>query len=189
MIKKATAIIFLLLCSNVLLAADYNIDIQGAHAFIQFRIKHLGYSWLYGRFDRFNGKFTYDETKPENSSVNVDIDIASINTNHAERDKHLKGEDFFEAKKFPKASFASTSFTSAADGKLTVQGNLTLKGITKPVTLMAERVGGGPDPWGGFRQGFEGTTKIALKDFGFADKLGPASQEAEIMLSVEGVRQ
>ena len=90
-------------------AADYVIDTEKAHAFIDFRIQHLGYSWMSGRFNDFSGTFSYDAEQPEASQVNVDIDVASVDTNFAERDKHLR-EKFLETDKFPDASFKSTSF-------------------------------------------------------------------------------
>ena len=171
------------------LAANYLIDTKGAHAFIQFRIQHLGYSWLSGRFNTFSGSFTYDENNPNAAKVSVDIDPASIDSNHAERDKHLRDEDFLDVKKYPKAGFVSTSFKELGNGKAVLEGNLTLHGVTKPVTIDVEHVGHGKDPWGGYRRGFEGTTKIALADYGITYNLGPKSKEVELTLSVEGIRQ
>ncbi|MBK1631130.1 hypothetical protein CKO31_10320 [Thiohalocapsa halophila] len=167
----------------------YVIDTEGAHAFIQFRIQHLGYSWLYGRFNDFGGSFTYDTDDPDNSSIQVDIDPASLDSNHAERDKHLRGEDFLDVDQYPEAGFASTAVTWHEDGTGTVTGDLTLRGITKPVTLEVEEIGAGPDPWGGYRRGFEGSTSFPLKDFGIDYDLGPASTDVEMILSVEGIRQ
>jgi len=90
-------------------AENYVIDTQGSHAFIQFKIPHLGFSWLLGRFDRFEGTFSYDEKNPSASKVKVTIDTASINSNHAKRDKHLRSKDFLDVKRFPRATFVSTS--------------------------------------------------------------------------------
>ena len=171
------------------LAEKYVIDTEGAHAFILFRIQHLGYSWLSGRFNTFNGSFEYDENNPEKASVKVDIDVASIDSNHAERDKHLRGEDFLDVGKYPKASFVSTSFKENGDGTAVLTGDFTLRGITKPVTIAVEHIGHGSDPWGGYRRGFEGTTRIALADYGIKYNLGPKSKEVELTLSVEGIRQ
>ena len=84
-------------------AADYVIDTDGAHAFVTFKIKHLGYSWLLGRFNTFDGGFSYDAAAPEKSEIEVVIDTASLDSNHADRDKHLKGSDFLDVNKFPKA--------------------------------------------------------------------------------------
>ena len=180
-----------LLSSSPALAApeQYVLDTKGAHAFIQFKIKHLGFSWLLGRFDTFSGNFTVDKDKIENSSVKVDIDVASVNSNHAERDKHLRGEDFFDVAKYPQASFASTKVTKTGDNTADIEGNLTLKGVTKPVTLKAVYIGSGDDPWGNYRAGFEATTEIVLKDFGIDYNLGPSATSAQIYISAEGIRQ
>jgi polyisoprenoid-binding protein YceI len=169
-------------------AADYLIDTAKGHASIQFRIKHLGFSWLTGRFDKFGGTFAFDDKNPAASKVKVDIDTDSINSNHGERDKHLRGKDFLDTTQFPKASFESTSVK--VDGnKATITGNLTLRGVTKEVVIEAERIGGGNDPWGGYREGFTGSTKLALNDYGINFDLGPASKEVELQLNIEGVRQ
>jgi polyisoprenoid-binding protein YceI len=170
-------------------AADFVIDTKGSHASINFRVKHLGFSWLVGRFDTFSGSFSFDDKNPEASKVGVEIDTASVNSNHAERDKHLRGPDFLDVAQFPKATFESTKIAASGPDKATIVGNLTLHGVTKEVTIAATRLGGGSDPWGGFRQGFEGTAKFALKDFGIKKDLGPASQEVELTLHVEGVQK
>lgn len=168
-------------------AADYDIDTKGAHASINFRIKHLGFSWLTGRFDKFAGTFSYDAKAPEASKVSVEIDTASVSSNHAERDKHLRNADFLDVEKFPKATFVSKKVEPAGDGKAKVTGDLTLRGVTKEITIDAAYVGGGADPWGGNRTGFTGKTSIALADFGITFNLGPASKEVELTLDIEGV--
>jgi polyisoprenoid-binding protein YceI len=167
----------------------YTIDTEGAHAFVQFRIKHLGYSWLYGRFNEFGGTFTYDQDDPGASQIQVDIKTASLDSNHAERDKHLRGSDFLDVTKYPTATFKSTSFKETGFNKGVLEGELTLKGVTKPIKIDVEKIGNGPDPWGGYRRGFEGRAEFALKDFGIDYNLGPASRTVEMMLTVEGIRQ
>ena len=159
MFKKtlfASAIALGLLAGTTVNAADYVIDTRGAHASIKFKISHLGYSWLHGRFNTFSGGFSYDENNPSASKVSVEIDTASVDSNHAERDKHLRSDDFLDVAKYPKASFVSTSFSEQGDGKATLTGDLTLHGVTKPVTIDVVQVGAGKDPWGGFRRGFSG---------------------------------
>lgn len=175
--------------STALMAADYVIDTKGAHASIKFRVQHLGYSWLYGRFNEFDGKFSYDEAAPEKSSIEVNIKTNSVDSNHAERDKHLRGDDFLDVDKYPQAKFISTSYTPGENGKGTLKGNLTLHGITKPVEIAVQSIGEGKDPWGGYRAGFEGTTNFAMADFGILKDLGPKSKDVEMILSLEGVRQ
>lgn len=169
-------------------AADYKIDKEGQHAFVQFRIKHLGYSWIYGSFKDFDGTFTFDENNPSADKVNVTINTDSVDTNHAERDKHIRSADFLNAAKYPQATFTSTGVKKDGD-ELEITGNLTLNGVTKPVTLEAKLLGQGKDPWGGYRAGFEAKGEIKLKDFNITRDLGPASQEAELIISLEGVQQ
>jgi len=188
--KTLSAVVMgMALTAGTVSAAEYEIDTKGAHAFIQFKISHLGYSWLLGRFNDFSGNFTFDEKQPEASKVSVTIDTASVDSNHAERDKHLRAEDFLYVSKFPQAKFESTEVKYEGDDKATIKGKLTLRGVTKDIEIDAERIGGGKDPWGGYRQGFAGTTSFKLKDFGIPMNLGPASEEVEMFLSVEGIRK
>ena len=98
-------------------AADYKIDKEGQHAFVNFRIQHLGYSWLYGTFKDFDGTFTFDEKNPAADKVNVTINTTSVDTNHAERDKHLRSADFLNTAKYPQATFTSTGCRAAGTFK------------------------------------------------------------------------
>ncbi|MEQ3692551.1 MAG: YceI family protein [Thalassolituus sp.] len=185
----ATAITGSALIASVANAATYDIDNEGAHASINFKIQHLGYSWLTGRFNDFDGSFEYDAAKPADSSINVTIDTTSIDSNHAERDKHLKGSDFLDVKKYPTATFKSTGFKSTGEGVGNMTGEFTLHGVTKTITIPVERLGEGNDPWGGYRAGFSGATVLKLSDYGIDYNLGPASSTVEIELHVEGKRQ
>ncbi len=187
-ILPGLALASLLFATGSAVAADYKIDKEGQHAFVNFRIQHLGYSWLYGTFKDFDGTFTFDEANPAADKVNVTINTNSLDTNHAERDKHLRSAEFLNVTKFPQATFSSTGVKKAGDG-LSITGNLTLNGVTKPVVLAAKLIGEGKDPWGGARAGFEASGKIALKDFNITTDLGPASQDVELIISVEGVQQ
>lgn len=172
------------------LADDYVIDTKGAHASINFSIKHLGYSVLTGRFDTFAGDFSYDPAKPEASKINVTIDTNSVNSNHAERDKHLRSKDFLNVEKFPKSTFVSKKVVAGKDKEsFDLVGDFTLNGVTKSITIAAKKVGEGKDPWGGYRAGFEGSTELALKDFNILTDLGPASQTVKLSLNVEGVKK
>lgn len=171
------------------LADTYVIDTKGAHASINFAIKHLGYSVLTGRFDTFSGEFTYDPAKPEASTVNVSIDTGSVNSNHAERDKHLRSPDFLNVEKFPKATFVSTKIVLDDKDEFDIVGDFTFNGVTKSITIEVEKVGEGKDPWGGYRAGFSGETTITLKDFNVKMDLGPASQTVQLELEVEGIKK
>lgn len=177
------------MASAVVNAADYKIDVRGAHASVTFKIQHLGYSWLLGRFNTFDGGFYYDAAAPEKSSINVVIDTASIDSNHAERDKHLRSDDFLDVKKYPKATFKSTGFDVVDANNATVSGDFTLHGVTKNISFPVKKVGEGKDPWGGYRAGFTGNTTLKLSDYGITKNLGPASTHVEIELNIEGIRQ
>ena len=110
MFKKTIAALALgssLLASQVF-AADYAIDTQGQHAFVNFKISHLGYSWVWGSFKEFDGNFSFDASQPEASKVKVTLQTASVDTNHAERDKHLRSDDFLNVSEHPTATFEST---------------------------------------------------------------------------------
>ena len=169
-------------------AAEYEIDIKGMHAAVQFRIYHLGYSVLTGRFNDFGGSFNWDKDKPQDASINVTINTASIDSNHAERDKHLREADFLNVEKYPEATFKSTQYDGdATGGKL--EGILTLHGVSKPVTIDVKYIGEGDDPWGGYRAGFEGQVTIRRADFGMTYNLGPKSETMELDLYIEGVRK
>lgn len=170
-------------------AAEYVIDTQGAHAFVTFKIKHLGYSWLHGRFNTFDGSFSYDTKAQTGSNILVNIDTASLDSNHAERDKHLRGKDFLNVSKYPSASFKSSNVKFTDDDTATVTGDFTLHGVTKSITFEMNKVGEGQDPWGGYRAGFEGETSLKLADYGIDYNLGSASTHVDIGLSIEGVRQ
>ena len=163
-------------------AADYEID--PAHSFVEFRIQHLGYSWLYGRFNDIKGEFSYDEAKTASSRFSVEIGTASVDSNHAERDKHLRSSDFLNVAKFPKALFKSKAF----DGVKLV-GELTLHGVTKEIVIDVKKVGEGKDPWGGYRAGFIGTTKLDRSDFGISYNLGPSGNVMDFELGLEGIRK
>ncbi|PPV34531.1 YceI family protein [Ectopseudomonas oleovorans] len=191
MLKNALAALVLgsALIGGQAMAADYAIDKQGQHAFVNFKISHLGYSWLYGTFKDFDGTFSYDAANPEASKVNVTLKTASVDTNHAERDKHLRSADFLNVSKHDTATFESTSVKSTGEGTADVTGNLTLNGVTKPVVIAAKFIGEGQDPWGGYRAGFEGTTTLKLKDFDISMDLGPASESVELIISIEGIRK
>jgi len=176
------AAFFFITGSVPLWAAQYKVD--STHSFVEFRIQHLGYSWLYGRFNDVSGEFSYDAAKPGSSNFSVEIATNSVDTNHAERDKHLRGKDFLEVNKYSKATFKSNRF----DGS-TLEGVLTLHGVSKTIKIDVTKVGEGKDPWGGYRAGFIGTVAFKKSDFGIDYKLGPASEMIEFELGIEGIRK
>mgnify|MGYP000889728924 CR=1 FL=1 len=162
-------------------AAQYTVD--PTHTFINFRVKHLGVSWLHGRFNDVTGTFDYDANNEAGSKITMNVNTASVDSNHAERDKHLRSDDFLSVDKYPTASFKSTSF----DGK-SLKGELTLHGVTKPIAIDVTKLGEGKDPWGGYRAGFLGTYNLKRSDFGISYNLGPAAEVVEMEFNLEGIR-
>lgn len=185
LITKALSVLVLSTAFNVQ-AAEYVIDTRGAHASILFKFKHIGISWLTGEFKEFDGTFRFDEENPGDSKVSVNIDPASLDSNHAERDRHIKGSDYLDVETYPEAGFVSTRVVPGDDGQATIYGNLTLHGETREIAIDASLVGKGEDPWGGYRAGFEGTTTIDTEAFGFSM---PPTNKVHMELYIEGVRQ
>lgn len=179
----------LLTTATISSAEQYAVDTKGAHAFVQFKIKHLGYSWLYGRFDTFSGSFNFDTDSPEKASIEMTVETDSVNSNHTARDKHLRGDDFLNVAANPTATFKSKSFTPSENGHGSMVGDLTFNGVTNEETFAVEFIGGGKDPWGGERLGYEATSEITLADYKIKKSLGPASETLLLTVSVEGIKQ
>ncbi|MFG6178987.1 YceI family protein [Halomonas sp. THAF12] len=171
-------------------AADYVIDTDGQHAFIQFKISHLGFSYILGSLEEFSGEFSYDPENPAASSASLDVDVASLTTNHAERDKHIKSDDFLDVAEYPSASFTSTGFEPTGDGEGVLTGELTLHGETNTIEMPVTLLGEGDDPWGNYRAGFEGSATLTLADYGIDMSSFPeAMHELELYVTFEGIRQ
>ena len=134
------------------------------HTEIGFTVRHI-MSKVRGKFETFEGTLvTADDVT--DSRVDVSVDLNSINTGTVDRDNHLRSSDFFEVENHPTMTFASTGVVEKAPGELVVQGDLTIKGVTKPLELAIEVLGEGSDPWGGTRVGVEATGLISRKEFG-----------------------
>lgn len=184
---------FLSLNWQSLWAKKYVID--PVHSAVGFKVKHLVISKVQGSFDKFSGEFFYDEKNPAKWTAQATIDANSINTANADRDKHLRSPDFLEAEKYPNITFQSSQVADLKDNKAKLHGNLTIRGVTKPVILDLEIGGTVKDPWGNERAGFEASTKINRKDFGVAfhkvlETGGLVVDDiVEITLHIEGIAQ
>lgn len=167
-------------------AESYTID--PSHSFVKFETSHLGIAKLSGRFNKIVGKLMYDPTAGDGSqSVEVSIDTSSLDTNWADRDKHLRSSDFFNVEKFTNATFKSTKFSGDASGG-TLTGTLTFLGVSKIIEFPITKIGEGKDPWGGYRVGFEGIYKMTRKDFGMDFNLGPATELVDVTLQIEAIK-
>jgi len=171
-------------------------ELDPAHTSVQFKVRHMMVSNVRGDFEKVSGNVTYDEDDISRSSANITIDANSINTRVAKRDKHLKSPDFLDAEKHPLLVFRSKRVETAGEGKLTVTGDLTIRGVTREVVLDVE----GPTPpvkdlQGKMRVGGTASTKINRKDFGLtwnkAIETGGVvvGDEVEITIDIELVRE
>ncbi|WP_411275333.1 YceI family protein [Daejeonella sp.] len=140
-------------------------SIDPTHSEVHFKVKHLVISTVTGTFKTFDGSFETENDDFSNAQIDFSLDINSIDTNQEQRDTHLKSSDFFDAVKYPKLAFKSTSFTKNGDDYL-LQGDLTVKELTKPVKLNVEYGGTATDFYGNEKAGFEINGKISRKEFG-----------------------
>jgi polyisoprenoid-binding protein YceI len=172
-----------------------NWAIDPSHSEISFKIKHLVVTTLTGKFETFEGILETANEDFSDATISFTADVASINTGNADRDGHLKSDDFFNAEAFPKVTFTSTSFTKTGDGEYKLTGNITLRDVTKPIELTVEYGGTATDPWGNVKAGFEINGKIKRKEFGLKwDALTEAggavvSDEVKLHLNVQLVKQ
>lgn len=142
-------------------------NLDPAHSAAEFKVKHMMISNVKGSIRGLKGILKLDEADPSRSSVNASADLNTLSTGDDQRDGHLKSADFFDAAKYPEMVFESTAVKKVGDDELGVEGNLTMHGVTKPVTFAVEGLGQpGKDPWGNLRIGLTATTKINRKDFG-----------------------
>ena len=146
------------------LTGTYTLD--PAHTRIGFVARHAMVTKVRGSFDEFAGTAVLDGTNPANSRVEVTIEAASIDTRNAQRDEHLRGNDFLAMQEYPKITFASTGVRQAGETTFEVTGDLTIKGVTNEITIPFEFEGAAKDPFGNERVGFEGSVTINRRDYG-----------------------
>lgn len=142
--------------------------LDAAHSEINFKVKHMMIANVTGNFTKFNVNAETHGDDFSKAKINFTADAASINTNNEQRDGHLKSPDFFDAEKFPQLKFESNSITKKSDDEYVMNGNLTIKDVTKPVALNVNFGGIGKDPYGNTKAGFTVEGKINRKDFGLS---------------------
>ncbi|MHA2788697.1 YceI family protein [Corynebacterium sp. S7] len=165
-------------------------DLDPAHTKISFTARHAMVTKVRGSFDQWSSDVVIDQENPENSNIDVVIQAASVNTGSSDRDAHIHGDDFFAVDKYPEIKFSSTKFNLDENGNGTIDGDLTIRDTTKPVTLDVEVFGVEEDPFGNTRAGFEASTKINRKDFGVdfqaPMKSGGVLVSEQIGIEIEG---
>jgi polyisoprenoid-binding protein YceI len=166
--------------------------IDKVHSMANFKIRHL-FSKVSGTFSDVTGTIKIDRDNLEASKVEAIINVHSVDTNHEKRDNHLRSEEFFDVEKFAIMRFVSTSVEATGKNEGFIFGELTLHGVTRSVKVPFKVLGFGPDPWGGYRSGFEATTTIKRSDYGMNYGLGEGQggavgNEVEITLLIEGIK-
>ncbi len=165
--KKISSILAgALMLASVGVNAQSKWTVDGSHSNVKFSVSHLVISEVEGSFTKFDGTIDAPGADFNNAQINFTVDVNSVNTDNEGRDKHLKGDDFFNAEKFPKMTFKSTSFKKGKGNNYTLEGNLTIRDITKKVKFDVTYGGTMVDPWGNTKAGFKTTAKISRKEFG-----------------------
>ncbi|MEO1715622.1 MAG: YceI family protein [Planctomycetota bacterium] len=166
-------------------------EVDGLHSSVVFRVGYMGVSNFYGRFNDVSGTYQLDFDNPSQSSIDITIDTASIDTNNEGRDKHLRGPDFFSAKEFPTISFTGTSFEAVDSNTIRVTGDMNVRGTTQEVTVDIDWIGDRPDPRGGYRSGIDTTLTIARSDFGvnYGVDVGVLGDNTDIMIGITGMKK
>jgi polyisoprenoid-binding protein YceI len=172
------------------LAADsYTIDPE--HTYPHFNINHLGFSTMQGRFDRSSGKVTLDRTA-KSGSVDIAIATASVSTGFAKRDDHLRSPDFFNAAEYPAITYKSTAMNFKGDVPASVEGNLTMSGVTKPVTLTIDAFNCGADPMDPLKKkqkcGAAASAQIKRSDFGIKYALPVVGDDVKLVFEIEAFK-
>jgi polyisoprenoid-binding protein YceI len=182
-------------CAGILLTFNLAIAVTAAdnykldpmHAAVTFKIAHLGLSWTHGRFNDVSGEFTIDTADPTKSSFTLAVKSESVDTGVSKRDDHLRGPDFFNVKQFPVISFKSTAVKPAAGG-FEVTGDLTMHGVTRPVTFTVAGGRTAQFPPGTVRTGYSTQLKLKRSEFGMKEMLGMVGDDIYISISFEGVK-
>lgn len=166
-------------------------SVDASHSSVNFNITHMMVSDVDGNFKKFSGDVTAKDDSFQDAMINFTVDVASVNTNDDDRDKHLKSDDFFSADKFPNMTFKGSSFKKVSGNKYQLKGNLTIKDITKPVVFDVTFGGIAKDPWGNTKAGFKSSTIIKRSDYNLTwnktlDAGGVVlSDEVKIIMNVE----
>lgn len=168
-------------------AESYTSDV--VHSNFLFKVKHSDISYVFGRFNDFEANIVWDEEEPENGSVEFTIQTASVDTHNERRDQHLRSPDFFNAQQYPEIVFQSTEISDNGDDTYEVTGDVTLLGETRPVTFTWTETGAGPGAQGSFRRGGIANFTVTRSDFGMDFMLDRLSDEVELIVTVQAVRE
>jgi polyisoprenoid-binding protein YceI len=181
----ASALTALLLPAVAFAADDYKVDTS--HSAVLFKALHFGAGYTWGRFNDFEGTFEVDE-QGNPTAIDITVKAESVDTNNEKRDKHLRSPDFLNAGEFQTVTFKATEIKATDADTWAATGELTLHGMTRPITVEITKAGEGKDPWGGYRYGFETEFKVKRSDFGFYNEDG-IGDEIAMTIAIEGTKK
>jgi polyisoprenoid-binding protein YceI len=168
-------------------SGDYEID--PVHSSLVFRVKHLGITYIYGRFNNLTGKFAIDDKRPANNSLYMSVWAADVDTGNSKRDNHLRSSDFFDAEQFSIISFRSKSFNKLSKDLYEIEGELNLHGVRRILKAKIRQTGFGKHPSGDYRIGLESSFTLRRSDYGMTHMLGGVSDEVLLIVTVQGIQK
>ncbi len=186
--QVSLALICCFVCVGAAIAQPSKFAVDNVHSSMIFGVGHLQLSYTYGRFNKISGEFTLDAADPTKSQFKITVDAASVDTNDAKRDEHLRKADFFDVEKFPTIEFVSTSVTKTDKG-MDLKGNMTLHGVTKEITIPVTKVGEGKSPFNDYRAGFLSQFMLKRSEYGMTGATEMVGDDVSITISFEGVKQ
>ena len=186
--KALVASVLLWGISAAMPASAQTYQIDPVHSSLVFRVKHMDTAYVYGMFTSMKGTVVVDEANPARSSINIEVDANSVYTHNEQRDNHLRGPDFFNTRQFPKVTFKSTQVRRINANTVQVRGDLTIRGVTRPITASVTLTGKGKNPQGKDIIGFETRFTIRRSEFGIRYGLPGLGDEVQVTLSIEAAR-
>ena len=184
----AVVLSVVVLGTGALARAQANFKVDPVHSGVMFKVNHLGVSSVWGRFNDPQGTIVWDDNDPSKNRIDVTLQTAKIDTANKKRDDHLKSPDFFNAAQFPTLTFKSKSVTKKTEGEYEVAGDLTVHGVTKPITVTVKKVGEASTQMG-HRAGWETSFNVKRSDFGMNFMPGGIGDDVMLNVAIEGIRE
>ncbi len=182
---------FVALCfaPGLIFAAPETFEIDPVHSFVIFKVRHMNVGNAYGEFNNFKGTVVQDKEAPEKSSLQMEVDVKSLDTKNEKRDQHVLGPDFLNANQFPTMTFKSESAKKLSENQFELTGQFTLHGVTKPLTLKVEKIGEATDPKGVTRVGGESTFTIKRSEFGISKMMDMLGDDITVTVALEAIKK
>lgn len=188
-LRVVASLAALCLAPALISAAPETFEIDPVHSFVIFKVRHMNVGNAYGEFNNFKGTIVQDKEAPQNNSLQMEVDVNSLDTKNEKRDQHVLSPDFLNAKQFPTMTFKSDSAKKLSENKYELTGQFTLHGVTKPLTVQVDKIGEATDPKGGVRVGGESTFTIKRSDYGMTKMMDNLGDEITVTVALEGIKK